>query len=429
MILSRRHLIQCAAAGAVAGGWAIAAAAEGQPAGAPGRRRRLLVRSSWQSVNIGDIGHTPGLLRLLETHLPDVDVTLWPVNVEHGVDDMLQRAFPRVRIAKGRLDADGRPATPELRQAFESADMLVHGSGPSVVCQKDLESWRRTTGKPYGVYGVTVGAVDDGLRDLLSGARFVFCRDTISLGLIREKGVQCSVMEFAPDATFAIHLRDEERAAAYLRAAGLEEGEFVCAIPRLRYTPYYQIHHREPTAEDLRKDAVNEQHKEADHAKLRHAMVEWVRKTGLKVLACPEMTHEVQVAKEMLVDPLPADVKANVVWRDTYWRPDEAGSVYARALAVVSFEMHSPIIAAAMGTPAFHLRQPEDTCKGQMWRDIGLSDWIFEIETARGEEIAERLLQVQADVPAARAKMAKAMEFVGRRQKETIAAVGRALAA
>lgn len=30
-----------------------------------GRPPRILLRSSWQSVNIGDIGHTPGALSLL----------------------------------------------------------------------------------------------------------------------------------------------------------------------------------------------------------------------------------------------------------------------------------------------------------------------------------------------------------------------------
>jgi len=33
----------------------------------------ILVRSFWQTVNIGDIGHTPGLLALLEKHLPEVE--------------------------------------------------------------------------------------------------------------------------------------------------------------------------------------------------------------------------------------------------------------------------------------------------------------------------------------------------------------------
>jgi polysaccharide pyruvyl transferase WcaK-like protein len=390
------------------------------------RPRQILLRSSWQTVNIGDIAHTPGALRLLETLLPDVQVTLWPMNVDRGVREMLHANFPRVRIVEGKLDREGRPLTPELREAWEQADLLLHGSGPSVVAWKDLRAWRRSTRKPFGVYGVTIGEVDDELRELLSAAAFVYCRDTISVDVIRKAGVKSPVMEFAPDATFAVHLRDDARAQEYLRAHGLEPRKFVCAIPRLRYTPYYKIHNRQPTPRDLERQRVSEQFKEADHAKLREAIVTWVRQTGLPVLACPEMTYQVALAKEVLVDPLPADVKPKVAWRDRYWLTDEAASVYAQARAVVSLEMHSPILAAAAGTPAFYLREPTDTSKGQMWRDIGLEPWIFEIDATRGADISARLLELHRDYPAAQARLAKAMQFVARRQRESMAVVGKA---
>ena len=42
-----------------------------------GRPPRILLRSSWQVVNIGDIAHTPGVLALLEKHLPEAEVRLW----------------------------------------------------------------------------------------------------------------------------------------------------------------------------------------------------------------------------------------------------------------------------------------------------------------------------------------------------------------
>lgn len=35
--------------------------------------RRILLRSSWQTVNIGDIAHTPGMLALLEKHRPEAE--------------------------------------------------------------------------------------------------------------------------------------------------------------------------------------------------------------------------------------------------------------------------------------------------------------------------------------------------------------------
>ena len=39
------------------------------------RAPRIVLRSSWQTVNIGDIGHTPGVLALLEKHIPEAEIS------------------------------------------------------------------------------------------------------------------------------------------------------------------------------------------------------------------------------------------------------------------------------------------------------------------------------------------------------------------
>lgn len=387
----------------------------------------VLLRSSWQTVNIGDIGHTPGVLRLLEEHLPGVPVILWACQVDRGVEPMLRQGFPQVQIVKGNLDGEGRPTTPELQAAFDRATFLLHGSGPSVVRSQDVAAWRRVTGKPYGIYGVSLAEVDESLRELLSAAEFVFCRDTISLQLARDRGVTCPVLEFGPDGAFGFHLRDDPQALAFLEQQGLAEGQFLCAIPRLRYTPYHEVHGTPPRSLDLERAAYSARYREADHAKLREAICRWVRETGLKVLLCPEMTYQVELAKEAVADRLPEDVRAQVVWRDRYWLPDEAASVYARARALVSFELHSPIMAAAAGAPAVYLRQPTDTCKGQMWRDVGLQPWIFEIEETSGGAIGETLLGIHRDNEAARQHLEQAMTFVRERQRATMAVLGKAL--
>jgi polysaccharide pyruvyl transferase WcaK-like protein len=293
-----------------------------------------------------------------------------------------------------------------------------------------VAAWHKQTGKPYGFYGVTIVDFNDDLGKLLSGADYVFCRETHSVALLKEKGISCPVIEFAPDATFGMHVQDEEKALAYLQTHGLGDCEFICTIPRLRYTPYHTIRPTDWSEERIHMvESVNGETKERDHAKMREVITTWVRDTGKKVLVCPEMAYQVEVGKELVVDPLPDDVKKNVVWRDSYWLTDEAASVYARAHTIISFEMHSPIIAAVVGTPAFYLRQPTDTPKGQMWRDIGLNDWIFEIDEVTGDDIAQELLRVQGNYPAAMAQVEKAMAYVKERQEDTMAVVGRSLLA
>src|SRR6186997_2178534 len=128
------------------------------------RPRRILLRSSWQTVNIGDIAHTPGVLALLEKHLPEAEVRLWPSSVSNGVEEMLTKRFPKLKIIKGRED---------ILAAFAECDFLLHGSGPGFVAQKDVAKWRKETGKPYGIYCITFASADPAATDLLSGARFV----------------------------------------------------------------------------------------------------------------------------------------------------------------------------------------------------------------------------------------------------------------
>ena len=80
------------------------------------------------------------------------------------------------------------------------------------------------------------------------------------------------------------------------------------------------------------------------------------------------------------------------------------------------FEMHSPIMALGNGIPAIVCRFAEQTTKGFMWRDIGLGEWLFDLDQP-GELARVALAKDPAD---AKATAAKAREFVQQRQRETV---------
>jgi polysaccharide pyruvyl transferase WcaK-like protein len=371
----------------------------GRAADVPGKH--ILLRSSWQTENIGDIAHTPGMLALLEKQRPNDRVTLWPGGLSTAVEKLLMTRFPKLVVARTKADQEA---------ALRGCDFFLHGSGPGLVGRKETEL-ARIAGKAYGFGGITLS--DDELknnRELLAGAKFVFTRDTDSLNALRNAGIKGPKTAFGPDATFALDLHDDPAADKLLKDLRLEQGEFLCAVPRLRWTPYWEIRPGQvkPNAERI---AVNKEFADRDHAKMREAIVAWVTDFKQKVFLVPEMSYEVPLLKPLLYDPLPQKIKQHVAVLDRYWLTAEAASVYAKAAAVVSFEMHSPIIAIANGTPAVHLRQPTDTRKGQMWRDIGLDQWIFEIDKSTGKEIADRLVEIGKNLPAARKATAKARSF------------------
>lgn len=390
----------------------------------PWANSTILLHSSWQTVNIGDIGHTPGLITLLQRYIPNAQIILWPKSrLDRGVENMLRAAFPNLKIVNGKTDERSQPDTAELQAAFQEADFMLHGSGPSVVGRSGLASWSNTTGKPYGIYGVTIQDIDDSLAEILAKASFIYTRETHSLKNITERGLAEEKIGFAPDSTFAMDLLDDSKARQFMQQHQLGSRKFICVIPRLRKTPYYKIRPNNAGWSQERIDEVNtlnDQHKEKDHAKARYAMIEYVRQTGNKVLICPEMTYQLDIMDELLIDPLPEDVKQQVVKRDTYWLPDEASSIYKETLVLLSFECHSPIMAFHHGTPAFYLRQPEDTIKGQMWYDIGVDDWVFEIEEAEGPDIAEQLMKVHDDFASAQNYREQAMQRVQQRHNQTM---------
>ncbi|MBC8125942.1 MAG: polysaccharide pyruvyl transferase family protein [Gloeobacteraceae cyanobacterium ES-bin-144] len=391
------------------------------------RPRRILLRSSWQTVNIGDIAHTPGVIRLLQEYLPEAEITLWPVNIGYGVEEMLRKNFPKLRIAQGDDYTTGTPETPEVRAAFEDCDLLIHGSGPALLREQSLLAWRKTTGKPYGVYGITFSSTEPHVRELLSGANFVFFRDSVSLQFAKDNGVKCPIMEFGPDGAFAMNCRNDEAATAFLREHRLEEGKFMCVIPRYRVTPYWKIHDRVMQSKDELCHALNERMKEHDHAPIREAICAVVRNTEMKILVCAEDVSQVKIGEEMLLNPLPADVIERVVWRDKYWLTDEAVSTYTRSAGLFGLEMHSSIMAIGNGIPAIVCRFREQTSKGIMWRDIGLGEWLFNLDEENEiPGIVPAVLAMAKDPAAAKAKAAKAQEFVHQRQKETMTIVGKA---
>ncbi len=335
------------------------------------------LRSAWQVVNIGDLCHTPGILALLERYLPNTQVRLWAGNdftVEAAA--MNKRRFPAFQAVKGSINTLGRANNPALQSALDWCDFFLHGSGPSLVAQRDLTAFNNFYNKPFGVYGITYTGGNVDAAALMSQAKFVYFRDTVSLGVARSEQVSPLRMGFAPDAGFGCDLRNDRVAKAWLASKKLEFRKFVCCVPRARYTPYWELRSSYPF--DPVKHARNLEMFEQDHAPLRRAIELIVRETSLKVLICPEDQTQMKIGREWIYNKLPADVQARVVCRDNFWLTDEAISTFTQSAGLFGLEMHSPIMCVANGIPAIVGRFAEQSSKGFMWRDIGLNDWLFD---------------------------------------------------
>lgn len=388
----------------------------------PQKKPVILLRSGWQIENIGDIAHTPGFLALAEKYIPEAEVYFWP-HYHHIPEEeiaMFQKRFPSLKVVRGTLSEEGKASTKELSEAIAKADIFINNSGPATLGWAEATAFKKLTGKPYGVYGVTYGLYGIPEKEMLKDAAFVFFRDTVSLEKAKADGINPPIVGFAPDAAFATDILDEEKAIKFLDDNKLETGKFICCLPKHRLTPVW-LHELKNKPFDEQRNTRNEAMKEQDHAPMIQAITEIVRTTDLKVLIVHEDETQIQIGKDWIYDNLPEEVKPRVVWHNSKWLPDEAISIYKRSVGLFSHEMHSPILCIGHGIPAIVVRWEEQSSKGTMWKTIGLGDWLFDFDKQEDiERYLPAVLSIAQNPETAKTKAEEARKFVESKQAETM---------
>ena len=86
-------------------------------------------------------------------------------------------------------------------------------------------------------------------------------------------------------------------------------------------------------------------------------------------------------------------------------------------------EPHSLIMGLALGVPVVHARSLLHGRKGWMFRDIGLPEWLFDIDKTSSAELTGAVMNIYQNYPVAKQKAKKAMQFVADRQKATMQVV------
>src|SRR5690554_5742447 len=86
----------------------------------------ILVVSGWQDVNIGDIAHTPGLLHVLETFLPNAKIILWKRSKGEEAAALINKNFPKIKIIYGNVDREKNVDNHEVKEAFKESDIMLH---------------------------------------------------------------------------------------------------------------------------------------------------------------------------------------------------------------------------------------------------------------------------------------------------------------
>ena len=390
-----------------------------QSGGGPGRLkfgRRILLRD-FRTVrhgevinfNIGTAAHAPGTLAVLKKHLGDeFRITVWAdAPLSEPLAKLMRRRFPEVEIVCGRLDGT---ESASLKRAVDEAELFLVSSGSSidVSVQRSLDEFQRRTGKPAGAYAI---GCPPKMIPWIDRLAFAWFRDPVSTEIAAKHSV-CPIQGWAPDAVFDFDCADSEGTAAFLKEHDLRPGGFICCIPGQRYTPrwkYFDI----PVRPEL--DAVNAKWEEHDNAPLFPIIRGAVERFGLKVLLCAEQESEIPLIRRLVYDRLPPKLRARCVPLETLWSPDLALGIYRASRGVFGVEMHSQVMAAGSGIPAVLLRHPQFGAKSEMWKTIGLSDWLADSEQpdycARAEAAA---MDILSDPDGAAKKLRNARRIIDR---------------
>lgn len=393
----------------------------------PGQKNQpvLLLITGWATHNIGDIGHTPGTLRYLQDYFPEAKVYCWLLYSNSEVLTMLRQRFPNVKFVEGGdINQNGKASTPQLQEAFDKAHFVIQNSGMSYNrFWAPPVRWAKASlskGKHFGHYAQSFDGMRDEdrstLPDLLSSLDFISCRDNESLMFLRQAGITTTILEFCPDGSFGVDVRDDESAMAFMKSNNLETNKFIAVILRTDK-------HDSLNPDDPLQEVPGGPEKWA--AKLREVMIHWVRRTRLPVAIVPEVEKEIGPGKTLLLDPLPKDVRGKVVHRKNFWNADEAVSFYAKAHTVISVEPHSCIMALAGGTPTIHFFTRHHGYKAWMFRDIGLPEWLISLDSESAERVNIELDRIYDHYDLAKTKTKRAMAFVHARSKEMISEIKR----
>ncbi len=379
-----------------------------------GASPKILLYSGWNTKNIGDQGHTPGTLYYLDTYFPEASITLWLSKTNDETIALLKKRFPKIRMVSGSMDKQGKADNMELQEAFDGTDLLMHNSGmhynsfwpaPSI-----LEACINND-TPICLYGQTFDGFkkEDKERMIsnLSKAKAIYCRDNESYYYLRKIGVSTPILEFGPDGCFGIDLRNDAKAETYMKNHGLASREFITVTIRTNVSggamPLTLDEMEAGYSGGEREDPMAQVNLWA--AKLREVIIHWVKNTGLKVLLVPEVEREIVQGKQWIYDRLPVDIRENVVHMAEWWNMDMACSIFRFAHTVVNVEPHSCIMALANGTPIIHFFSPQHGLKAWMFRDIGLPEWLIDIDREPATTAIEALMGIYDDYDRALAKV------------------------
>jgi polysaccharide pyruvyl transferase WcaK-like protein len=257
----------------------------------------------------------------------------------------------------------------------------------------------RKLGIPYGVGGQSFEALDWPsdlvFRPLFKDARFVYCRDPDSIEYLAQRDLLGKRSGYRPDSTFFFQGFDEAWFAQFKRTHSLQDKKYIGLTIRSARSQAGPL-----------ANTITQEREDEHMVRIRAFVSDWVQRTGVPVVLFPEVRTEIPRLRDNILRQLAPDVQKKCVHVAEFWTTEQAYSLFRQAEFIVSMEMHSVIMALNIGTPVLMPQFAENGRKVWMLEELGLRDWIFDVdEPADGPKLLAAALKIHENPAAAQARV------------------------
>lgn len=406
-------------------------------------KTKIVIFYAWGRRNAGDHALILGALELLQSVVDLDDVVVVSRYAESNGSicpiSEIRKHFPAVEVVTSSVDLTNRSGFKRLRQIIAGFFWFTLGvSCPKLVIRIKKEDayweafskarfvllnggnlffWHRVRrnalrlfglafplmiarrmGIPYGLLPQTCGAFEGTVPRLIGllfeKAAFVTFRDSDSKKHAESvAAINARCYAVLPDLAFSLTRKNTYSKRAVGAKNADSQNNFFCVCLRTG-----------PLGDDVKLIHDNSEETERKILTLLPQVItEFQRISKLKCVVVVQVDHDRHVSKKLLsmLNELGV-ISSCVEIRDPY----EYLDLYYHARFLISFRLHSMIFALSQGTPVIGMwRKPLGTKIPSMMHDIGLDEYVFELDDAIQGDVLSCMIKVNMEREALRSRI------------------------
>lgn len=382
-------------------------------------RNRILLRTSWGTDTFGDLACIPAVYRSIQRFIPNTEVLIWPDKINDDLRAMLEKNFTSLNLVTGEINASGEPDTPELQEAFKSADLFLYIPGTRKKIDwagkgHGTETWSldycQQTDLPYVIYGL--GDIPDASEEQtafikkMNASALTFVTESISEGKIKNLKTKIDNLKTGPDPLFAFDLKDDTGARHFLEDNGLADQNFIVVKTML----------------EIRSDTENTVTEE----KIIFLLENWIKSTDHSILLIDD-AEEGTDQFDRIYGNLPEPVKSRIVLHRGMLAPDLMSSILEKSRIVAAMSAYPLYPALMSDIPVYCFADLSSDSTGQIFLDLGLKDAVAEIRRISGEELLAKLSEINESYVKALLDINKAQKEISKQLEQSYGEINKLL--